>query len=462
MRLTASSPSSLPMYLVYSLLLTLVFLVLLPRFLFDAIRHGKYVAGFRQRMGRLPSVQSTGQPVIWLHCVSVGETQAARPLVESLRKHYPNHSLVVSTITLTGQTLAKELFKQSATQVIYFPFDWGFTVRRALRQINPSLVLLMETELWPNFLRRCSREGVPVVVVNGRISERSLRRYRLVRPFIAKVLSSLDRAIMQSEGDANRIRKLGLRKENTFVSGSLKFDAGALPITQGLTRELAEQFGATDGPILLAASTHAPEERILLEALQLLRQTSTPLLRLMIAPRHPERFNEVASLMKSSGYSWTRRTGRVDKQDHDLILLDTIGELTAAYPLAEIVFVGGSISHNGGHNILEPAAIGACIVTGAHTNNFRSIVDTFVAGRAVVQLPPLTESEAGGELAAVIAALLEDHSKRAALGKAAMALVRENLGATEKTIQLLLPFLTAAETSPKPDLSYINQQVHSA
>lgn len=450
------------MYLVYSLLLTLGFLVLLPRFFFDALRHGKYVAGFKQRLGRVPPVQSNGQAVIWLHCVSVGETQAARPLVESLRRQFPNHLLVISTITATGQALAQKLFKNTATQVIYFPFDWGFTARRALRQIDPTLVLLMETELWPNFLRRCRRQGIPVAVVNGRISERSLRRYRLIRPFIARVLSSLDRAIMQSESDAERIEELGLSNEKIFVSGSLKFDAGTQPLTQSLTSELTERFNSTDRPLLLAASTHAPEERILLEAFRLLRQTSTPAPRLLIAPRHPERFNEVAALMKGSGQSWTRRTASVDKQDHDLILLDTIGELPAAYPLASIVFVGGSISRDGGHNILEPAAIGACIVTGAYTNNFRSIVDTFVAGEAIVQLPPLNDSEAARELAGVFAVLLADASRRATLGKAALELVRANLGATEKTVSLLQPLLKEAQSAHPPDLSLTNRRAHSS
>ncbi len=450
------------MYLVYSLLLTLGFLVLLPRFIFDAIRDGKYVAGFRQRMGWLPPVHSNGKRVIWLHCVSVGETQAARPLVESLQQRFPNHLLVVSTITVTGQTLAREAFKNTAAQVIYFPFDWAFTVRRALKQIDPSLVLLMETELWPNFIRRCGRQRIPVAVVNGRISERSFRRYRYIKPFITRVLSSVDSAIMQSEADANRIRMLGLHKEKAFVSGSLKFDTGTLPLTPGLTKELAEQFGSTDRPILIAASTHAPEERILLEAFRLLRQTSASAPRLLIAPRHPERFNEVATLMKSSGYSWTRRTNPVEHENHDLILLDTIGELPAAYPLATIVFVGGSISQNGGHNILEPAAIGASIVTGPHTNNFRAIVDSFVEGKAIVQLPPLSESDAPGELATVFSALLDNQLKRESLGKAAKELVRTNQGATEKTVLRLLPLLGDSNDTKPLNLSNPDPRVHSA
>lgn len=446
------------MYLLYSILLTFGFLILLPRFLFDALRHGKYVAGFWQRMGDLPLVKPNGYPVIWLHCVSVGETQAARPLVESLRRHLPHHQLVVSTITATGQTLARDLFKELAVEVVYFPFDWGFTANRALKRINPSLVLLMETELWPGFLRKCKQSKIPVAVVNGRISERSFRRYRLIRPFISKVLQSLDRAVMQSERDADRIQALGLPAEKTFISGSLKFDAGAWPGMQSLTRELVETFASADRPLLLAASTHAPEERILLQAFKILRQTAAPSLRMLIAPRHPERFGEVATLMAASGHTWSRRTTPGHHHDEDLLLLDTIGELVAAFPLASVVFVGGSISRKGGHNVLEPAAAGSCIITGAHTNNFKTIVDTFSAADALVQLPPLSETEAAPELANTIAALLGDAARRQRLGEAAQQLIKENAGATEKTVSLVLPLLKTAWPAGKRD----SKQVHPA
>src|SRR5215510_1966583 len=212
------------MYLAYSLLLTLGFLVLLPHFLFQALTHGKYVAGLRQRLGSLP-VNEASKPVIWLHCVSVGETQAARPLVEKLKATFPQHSLVVSTITMTGQKLARDLFKNEASDVFYFPLDWRWSVRRALRTINPTAVLIMETELWPNFLRECEKRRIPVALVNGRISKQSYRRYSLIRVFFSRMLSSLTMAVMQSDADGERIASLGLPQKKLFVSGNLKFDS---------------------------------------------------------------------------------------------------------------------------------------------------------------------------------------------------------------------------------------------
>ncbi|HKR02859.1 MAG TPA: glycosyltransferase N-terminal domain-containing protein, partial [Pyrinomonadaceae bacterium] len=255
------------MYFLYSLLLTLGVVALLPRFALDAFRHGKYVAGLGQRLGRLPKIETGGRPVIWLHCVSVGETQAARPLARAILDKFPAHSLVVSTTTLTGQRVARDVFGKDAAAIIYFPFDWAWTVRRSLRTVNPSVVLIMETELWPNFLRECRRARVPAAIVNGRLSERSFGRYRLVKGFTRRIVNDLSLALMQTEADAGRIRALGLTPGRVHVSGNVKFDLGEDAGQQTLTAELRERFNF-DGarPLLVAASTHAPEERILLEA----------------------------------------------------------------------------------------------------------------------------------------------------------------------------------------------------
>ena len=428
------------MYFVYSLLLTLGLLVLLPRFLFDAIRHGKYVAGFRERLGSLPAIESKGRPVVWLHCVSVGESQAAQPLVRAIRKRFPEYILVISTITLTGQKLARELFKEEATKVFYFPFDWRGTVRRALRTINPAAVLIMETELWPGFLRECQARQTPVAIVNGRLSEQSFRRYNLIKGFLSRVLKGLSVAVMQTEADADRIRRLGLHSSKVFVSGNLKFDAGTMTAPKSLTREFRQRFNlSSDTPLILAASTHAPEERIILEAFQHMRVDSGLGCRLLLAPRHPERFAEVRSLLQRSGLSWTSRSSPPNPTDAkcDVILLDTIGELRSIYSLASIVFVGGSLANSGGHNIIEPAATGAAIVTGAHTLNFDVIVKAFAKDRAIVQLPILSGEEAKIELATVFRELLGDDQRRQELGQRAKQLVGENLGATERTLELL-------------------------
>jgi len=427
------------MYLAYSLLLSLGLIVLIPYFLFQALAHGKYIAGLRQRLGSLPP--TNGKPVIWLHCVSVGETQAARPLAQRVKQQFPHHALVVSTITLTGQKLAHDVFRTQAESVFYFPFDWRWSVRRALKKINPAAVLLMETELWPNFLRECKAQHIPVALVNGRISRQSFRRYRLITFFLRRLLSCLSLAVMQSETDAGRLQALGMSDDKLYTAGNLKFDAQVTGELSAKTAEIRERFGLRSGvPLILAASTHAPEEEVLLESIKLLQPA-----RLMLAPRHPERFNEVATLIQKSGLSWSRRTDPPAAGDKSatVILLDTIGELPATYSLADVVFVGGSIVDRGGHNVLEPAAAGAAVVTGAHTHNFHAIVDLMCEAKAIIQLPPVETSAAAPELTYVLKNLLSNTSEREELGRRAKQLVTDNQGATDRTIKLIAPLLAS-------------------
>jgi len=446
------------MYLAYSLLLSLGLLVLIPHFLFQALAHGKYIAGLRQRLGSVPPVN--GKPVIWLHCVSVGETQAARPLAKRLQQQFPHHSLVVSTITRTGQNLAHDVFRNQAASIFYFPFDWRWTARRALKAINPDAVLIMETELWPNFLRECKARQIPVALVNGRISRQSFRRYKLIPFFLRRVLSSLSIAVMQSEMDAERLGTLGMPKERLFTAGNLKFDAEVAGGLTSKTEEIRTRFGLDTGaPLILAASTHSNEEEILLDAVKQLGKV-----RLMIAPRHPERFKEVAALIQQSGLTWTRRTNPPDPGDTNatLILLDTIGELPATYELAHIVFVGGSIVDKGGHNVLEPAASGVAVVTGTHTHNFQAIVELMHEAHAIVQLPPLEGSNAGDEVAYAFAKLLENAGERAELGRRAKRMVIENQGAANRTIELIAPLLSSKPRASSNSDSILAANAHTS
>lgn len=432
------------MYLAYSLLLSLGLLLLSPYFLFQALAHRKYITGMRERLGSLPKLDQ--QPVIWLHCVSVGETQAARPLVERIRKELPHHALVVSTVTLTGQKLARDLFRQHAARVVYFPFDWRWSVRRALNAVKPAAVVVMETELWPNFLRECRVREIPVALVNGRISRKSFARYLQIRFFLRHVLECLSVAVMQSEKDAERIRALGMREEKVFSVGNLKFEAGGYT---DKNPDLQERFGLqADVPLVLAASTHAPEEQIVLESFARLRK-SQPAARLMLAPRKPERFNEVAELIQASGLSWTRRTNAPAPEDAkvDVILLDSIGELTSVYSYASVVFVGGSIVDRGGHNVLEPAAHGVAVVTGAHTHNFHAIVDLLKEGKAILQLGSLEGSQAVIGLSEAIRRLLVDDEWRKSMGDRAKQLVAENQGATDKTMKLIAPLFSQTQSN---------------
>jgi len=436
------------MYLLYSILLGVGVLALLPRFLFDALRHGKYAAGLGERAGGLPKFDAGGRPVVWLHCVSVGEAQAARPLARALLTRYPNHALVVSTTTLTGQRVARAAFADDASLVFYFPFDWKWSVRRALRAVNPSAVLVMETELWPRFFRECARARVPVALVNGRISEKSFRRYRLIRSFIGRVLSDLSLALVQTDADAERVRALGLAPERIRVTGNVKFDIEEAHASS-LTGELRERFGLNgERPLVVAASTHAPEERVALEAYRLVANSGAdsdaktrP--RLLLAPRHPERFGEVAAMLDASGLSWARRSSPRNGRDAecDVVLLDSIGELREVYPLAEVVFVGGSVAHVGGHNILEPALAARPVVTGAHTSNFKAIVEIFLEHDALVQLPDTEGAEAARSLADALRPLLEDESRRLRAGERARAVLEQNRGATARTVSLLAPIM---------------------
>jgi 3-deoxy-D-manno-octulosonic-acid transferase len=451
----------LPMYSIYSLLLVLGFLILLPRFLVDAFRHGKYVAGFRERLGSLSPLPDEGGPVVWIHCVSVGEAQAARSLVKGIREQYPSHRIAVSTITLTGQNLAREVFKHDAAKVFYFPFDWRWVARRSLKAIKPDAVLVMETEIWPGFLRECQQQQIPVAIVNGRLSEQSFRRYRWIRSFMRRVLGSLFLAVMQTDADAERLQALGMDATRTSVTGNLKFDAGTMPTTDSLTVAFRERFKFGEGrPLILAASTHDPEEVIILNSLRQVIHKSESGPRLMIAPRHPERFPEVADLLKASGLRWTRRRATPDSDDDraDVVLLDSIGELHSVYALASIVFVGGSIAKTGGHNILEPAALGVPVIVGPHTYNFQSIMETFVKANAIVQLQPMSDAATIVELANAISDLLNDPAGRHELGSRSLNLVEENRGATERTLQLLAPILA----KPKGSIEGVATRAKSA
>jgi 3-deoxy-D-manno-octulosonic-acid transferase len=439
------------MLLLYSLLLTLGILLMLPVFVWNALRHGKYVAGLRERAGGVEEFDAGGRPVIWLHCVSVGETQAARPLARALVERFPTHALVISTTTLTGQRVAREAFRDLAATVFYFPFDWAWSVRRALRRVRPSVVLLMETEIWFRFLHECAARGVPVAIVNGRLSARSFRRYKLIRDFTNRVVRLLALAIMQTDEDAARIRELGLASARIRVSGNVKFDANDDALAHPLTADLRTRF-ALDArrPLIVAASTHAPEERIIIAAFkQLLARDQVATddddarPRLLIAPRHPERFAEVASLLDSSGLAWARRSdARTDADARcDAILLDTVGELRAIYPLAEVVFVGGSIARAGGHNVLEPAAAARAVVTGAHTFNFTEIIRRLHERDALVQFPALPDAEMSDALARTLEQLLTDDERRRLLGTNALAVLTENRGATARTVELLAPII---------------------
>ena len=436
------------MYFIYSLLLSLGFIILLPRFAVDALRSGKYVTGLRQRLGNLPAINSNGKPIIWLHCVSVGEAQAAQSLVREIANRFPKLALVISTTTVTGQQVARELFRNEATAVFYFPIDWAWTIRRVFGRLQPAAILVMETELWPRLFSEARQRHIPVALLNGRISDKSFGRYKLVRPFIRRVLNDLTLAAMQTERDAARIRELGLPDDRTSIAGNLKFDSAAAATDSVVGNELQGRFGFNDGqPLIVAASTHAPEERVAIDAFRTVRQTH-PDARLLVAPRHPKRFEEVAALLSESGFASVRRSAPPSPEDvtADVVLLDSIGELRAVYPLADIALVGGSIAAHGGHSIIEPGVHGVCTVTGPHTQNFAAVMQALLDEDALIQLRETDDP--AKELARVFTELLSDEPRRRAIAERARAVCDRNRGATERTIELISHLLdvTPAES----------------
>jgi 3-deoxy-D-manno-octulosonic-acid transferase len=431
-------------YLVYSIATLIALVALSPYFLYQALRHNKYVGSLKQRLGYLPvSFNLDAEASIWIHAVSVGEVLSARPVIGELRKRYPALRIFLSTTTLSGQGLAR----RSVTDVdgvFYFPFDWGVTVRRTLSLVKPRLFVMVENEIWPNLLRECRRRGIKTMVVNGRISRRSFSRYRVVRPFFRRVLADVDRFCVQGEETAGRLIALGADPDRITITGSLKFDSLETTVLpgRGAARVLRFFRLSPNRPVLVAGSTMKGEEDAVIRAFNRVRATTGGANALLIvAARHPERFGDVERLCRFEGLSTVRRTELpIDAEPRaDAVVLDTIGELAPLYQIATAVFVGGSLVPAGGHNILEPALYGKPIVFGPHMENFTEIAETFLANGAAIQV------RSGRELEEVVAALMSDPVQRARLGAAARALIDATRGATDRTFAVMAELLPAED-----------------
>lgn len=432
------------MYLLYSLATVVVLVAWAPYFLYQALRHSKYLGSLRQRLGYLPvSLNLDAEPSIWVHAVSVGEVLAARPVIADLRKQYPALRMFLSTTTRTGQQLARQNVAD-VDGVFYLPFDWTFTVRRTIRRVRPKLFVMVESEIWPNLLRECRARGVKTVVVNGRISRRSFPRYRLIKRWFRRVLADIDRFCVQGDETARRLIALGADPARVVITGSLKFDAlQTVPVPGRGPQRVLRFFRVRPGrPVLMAGSTLKGEEEPVVRAFNRLRATTGGQgALLVIAARHPERFAEVERLCRQEGLSTARRTELPidDEPRVDAVILDTIGELAHLYQIATAVFVGGSIVAAGGHNILEPAAHGKAIVFGPHMENFSEIAEAFLANDAAVRV----QNER--ELEEALLSLIGDPVRRARLGAAARALVLANRGAKDKTLAAIADVLPPIE-----------------
>jgi 3-deoxy-D-manno-octulosonic-acid transferase len=428
-------------------------LLLLPYWLVQGLRQGKYLSNIGQRLGfSFPALEKLPEQrlgAIWIHAVSVGEALSGITLARRLKEAHPDRPLIISTTTITGQALARERMP-FADAIIYFPLDWSFCVRRALQAVNPSLVVILETEIWPNFLREARKKNVPILFVSGRISDRSFVRYQrylntfgfFLRPFLKSTLSNASVFFMQSEKDAERVRTLGAPAEHVYVGGNLKYDL-ELPAATPVSNWLAAEIKRTGrSPIIVAGSIVATEEPFALIAFGTL-QGEYPNGLLVLAPRKPERFDSAAEYIDESHRKFLRRsqlpipppsqaalpTGNITiPNDVTVVLLDSIGELASLYPHADGVLVGGSLVPSGGHNILEPAAFGKIPVFGPSMENFAEIAERFVSAGAAIQVE--NPEDAGGAWIE----LLRDPQRRQRMGDTARQLVEGSRGATDRVL----------------------------
>jgi 3-deoxy-D-manno-octulosonic-acid transferase len=410
-----------------------VLLLLSPWLIYRAIRTGRYRRGLWDKL--LGLNQSPLSCAVWFHGVSVGEIHLLRQVIAVFRRRYPDVPCVLSTTTETGFDEARRCFPDLF--VFFYPFDFSWAVRRTLRVLAPRLIVLAEAELWPNFLMAARRQGVPLAVINGRMSPRSFRRYQRVRPLARWLFGQLDLLLMQTEHYARAMRILGVDPDRVLVTGNIKFDGVLTERNNPRTHYLRDVLQVKDGErIWIAGSTQAPEEEIVLGIWQKLR-INHPSLRLFLVPRHKERFEEVAQLLERSGVEFARRSSCADLAK-PVVLVDTIGELGALWGLADVAFVGGSLDgRRGGQNMIEPAAFGAAVVFGPHVWNFADTAARLLEEHAAYQIGD------AGELETVVRLLLEDADERRHLGNAARDFVLRQQGATEQTIALLGQLLAA-------------------
>ncbi len=440
------------MYFFYRILTAVGMLLLVPYYALRTWSRGEPSRALAERLGSLPpeiasraaatpSDENSAARPIWIHAVSVGEVLAAKPLVEGLKQRLPERAVFVSTTTETGQRLARERL-QSADSIFYFPLDWIVPVRRALRAIQPALVIVMETEIWPNFLREARHRKVPVIFANARISERSFARYTrwkfLVGEFFARVLQDGERFLAQTPEDAARLTEMGAPEGSVEVTGNLKYD-GEQPSIGPFGVWLEDQIRRQERwPVVIAGSVVAEEEQAVLAAYDIVQRQWRHAL-LILAPRKPDRFEAAAAIATADGWNALRRSG-IDfdaplDENADVIVLDTIGELAGLYLLADAAFVGGSLVPAGGHNILEPAWFAKPPVFGPSMENFRDMASQFLSAQAAVQV------SSGPQLGAVWVQLIQNSTLRERMGKAALRLSERNRGATARSLDRIAEVL---------------------
>ena len=374
-----------------------------------------------------------GKRVIWIHAVSVGEVQAATPLVRALLEGHPEHSLLVTTVTPTGSARVTALFGEEVAHV-YAPYDLPGTVARFCARVQPQLAIVMETELWPNLFHHCKQRAVPLLLVNARLSARSVAGYRRVRSLAAETLAAVAEIAAQSESDARRFESLGANPSTITMTGNLKFEQRILPSLLERAEVLRRDWGAGRA-VWIAASTHEGEDELLLDVYRQLRKQFNHCLLVMV-PRHPERFEAVAALCRQRGYSTVMRSDHaVCTAETHVYVADTMGELPLLYAASDVAFVGGSLVEHGGHNLLEPAALGIPVITGPHVFNFIEICELLVSAGAAVQV---ADSD---ELLQTVSRWLGDANERHRVGQLGRQVVEKNRGALQAVMAIIERYL---------------------
>ena len=419
---------------IYTFLLGLGFALAAPVFLWRGRGTNRYTANFKERFGALPVYLNVdNERSIWIHAVSVGEVLASRILVEPLKKRFPRHRIFLSTSTVAGQAVARQRV-HGIDGLFYAPFDFPSPVRKVLDTLQPDLLVIVETELWPNLIHEAKSRGAKVALVNGRISPRSYPRYLKIRGMLRGTLAEVDAFFMQAEPHAERIRDIGAPPSRVNVTGNLKFDA----LEAGRPKERLARIILSEParPIFVAGSTVPGEEEIILKALHLAREKA-PNIGLVLAPRHPDRFSEVPSKVEAAGFRCVRRTDLEPGQwkSGDVLLLDTLGELASVYSLATVAFVGGSLVPQGGHNVLEVSANGVPVLTGPNIQNFQEIANEFHKEGALVFVKD------ANELAREVVSFVTDKARRESVGGRGRALIEPNRGALGRTVDGLSALL---------------------
>lgn len=414
----------------YSVALYLLAPITVYHLIWRGLRQPAYFLRWQERYafyGDTPAMRT-----LWVHAVSVGEVNAAVPLVNALRRARPDLRLLVTTITPTGSERVQALWGD-AVEHVYLPYDLPGAVGRFLAHYRPHAALIMETELWPSLLFGCRDAGIPAVILNARLSERSLRGYRVLAPLVARALRTVRTVAAQSRADGERFVRLGARPEQVLEVGNLKFDVAVPEDLAGFAARCRTHCGSR--PVWIAASTHEDEEPAVIAIHRQLRAKFPDLLMLW-APRHPERFRTVADAARASGWSVSTRSRQQWPQADDAVfVIDTLGELMSFYACADVAFVGGSLQAIGGHNLLEPAATGTAIVTGPHLHNFVEIAQRLEDAGALRVVPDAERVEQA------LAELLGDPQLRERMTTAGRALVETGRGALARTLQLLQPLL---------------------